>query len=481
MNDSATRPLCVDLDGTLVATDTLFEGLLDLVRDRPLSALAVPLWWLRGRSVLKAEVAARAPLDPARLPYRDEVLAYLRAAHESGRHCVLATAADERTADAVARHLGVFDRVLASDGTQNLKGAAKRAALDEHFGEGGYEYLGDAHADTTVWAGAAHASSVGLSDAARARLASKAPGGVHFDAPRETASSWVRALRLHQWVKNLLVFLPLLASHRFLEPVLVLQGVWAFLAFGLLASAVYVMNDLLDLAADRAHPVNATRPFASGEIPLVRGFVVGPLLVAAALMLAALVLPQLLGLLVLYLVANVAYTFALKRVAIADVMLLAMLYALRVLAGGVATGIVLSPWLMAFSLFFFMNLAFLKRYADLRILERAGQTKVAGRDYAVSDAPLLLALGPASGYVAAVVLALYVQADPLEALYAEPRALFALIPLLVYWISRFWVRAHRGLVRADPIVSTVTDPVSYVVLALAIAVFGWAALGTLTL
>lgn len=476
MNERAGLPLCVDLDGTLVATDTLFEGLMAALRRRPWVLLLLLPWLLRDRAAMKARLAGLAPPEVAALPVRDEVLAYLRDAGREGRPVVLVTASDRGVAEAVARHVGGFDEVLASEPGDNLKGLRKRARLDERFGMQGYEYLGDSAADWPVWAGAACGSSVGLSAPDRQRLEALAPGGRHFDAPRARAASWLRALRVHQWVKNALVFLPLLASHRFLEPALQTHAMLAFASFSLLASAVYVMNDLVDLEADRTHPVNATRPFANGELPIWSGLLAAPVLVAAAFALSTALAPAYAALLGLYLVANLVYTFALKRVAIADVVLLAMLYGLRVLAGGFATGIVVSPWLIAFSLMFFMNLALLKRYADLCGVGRAPGREVAGRGYAIGDAPLLLALGPACGVVASLVLALYAQSDAVRALYPRPTVLFALIPLLLFWIGRFWFRAHRGEVRGDPIVFAVTDPTSYGVLLSGVCVLALAAM-----
>jgi 4-hydroxybenzoate polyprenyltransferase len=475
-SSDASLPLCVDLDGTLLSSDTLFETLLVCAKRRPWWLLLLPFWLMRGRPHLKRRLAEVAPIAPGDLPFREEVVAYLREARAAGRPVLLATAAHARVSAGVIEALPIFDDVIATSATDNVKGARKAELLVERFGERGFEYVGDSRADWAVWRTAARGSSVGLSASARGRLENLAPGGRHFDAPEAGPGSWVRALRIHQWVKNGLLFLPLLASHRFTEIEPLLATLVGFLAFGALASSVYVLNDLLDLAADRRHPTKRNRPFASGELPIASGLLVAPLLVAASFTLASQLPPAFTVILCTYLALNALYTLVLKRVVIADVVLLSVLYGLRVLAGGFACGIVVSPWLMGFSLFFFMNLAFLKRYADLRLLAQAGETAAEGRDYHVEDAPLLLGLGPASGYLATVVLALYVQSDAVGKLYGTPEVLWGLVPLLVYWTSRFWMLAHRGQVADDPIISTVRDPASYGVLALAVVVFAIGAL-----
>jgi len=460
-------PLCVDLDGTLVATDTLWECLLACARQRPAALLRLPGWLARGRPAVKRGLAEAGPPEPDALPFRAEVVEYLREARAAGRRVVLATAADRRVAEAVASHLGLFDQVICTDGALNLKGQGKGAALREAFGEGGFEYLGDSRADWPVWALAGRASSVGLSARQQERLAARLPLARAFPGSRGGVRAWVRGLRLHQWVKNLLVVLPLVMAHRFDEPALLAQVGVAFLALSLCASSVYLFNDLMDLASDRRHPTKRRRPFAAGELSIRSGVAAAPLLVTAALALSLALLPAAFtATLAAYLILNLLYTFRLKRVAIADVIFLAGLYSLRVLAGGFATGIEVSPWLIAFSLFFFLNLAFLKRYADLRLGHAGAEGRSPGRDYVAEDAPLLLSLGPASGYMATLVLALYMQSDKVTTLYREPDLLWLLVPLLVFWISRVWLVAHRGGMSDDPIVFTTRDPVSWGVAAL---------------
>jgi 4-hydroxybenzoate polyprenyltransferase len=464
-------PLCVDLDGTLVATDTLWESFLGCMRRHPLELLRIPAWLARGRPALKRGLARAAGLQPGSLPFRAEVVEYLKAARAEGRPVVLATASDRLVAEAVASHLGLFDAVLATDGERNLKGARKREALETAFGRDGFEYLGDSAADLPVWEAAGRASCVGLSPAQEARVSARTPIARRFAAPRAGLRTWLRALRVHQWVKNTLVVLPLVMGHRFDEPALLGLVALAFVALSFAASSVYLGNDLMDLAVDRAHPSKRRRPFAAGELSIPAGLAAAPLLMLAAFAISLAWLPaSFTATLAVYLALNVVYTFRLKSVAVADVIFLAGLYSLRVLAGGFATGIEVSPWLIAFSLFFFLNLAFLKRYTDLRGMPEGRDGPSPGRDYAREDAPLVLSLGPASGYMATLVLALYMQSEKVTILYRQPDLLWLLVPLLVFWLSRVWMLAHRGEMTDDPVVFTTRDPVSWAVLALAAGV-----------
>jgi 4-hydroxybenzoate polyprenyltransferase/phosphoserine phosphatase len=453
------RPLCVDLDGTLLASDSLHELALALAGREPSALLALPGWLAGGRANLKARLAERATLDPASLPYRTEVLDAIRAARAEGRPCVLVTAADRRVAEAVAAHLGCFDEVWASDGRANLKGDAKAARLRERFGAGGFEYLGDARADLPVWEAAGTASVVAPSGGLARRVAARVPIERRLGeraSAGDRASAWLYELRIHQWAKNALVALPLLTSHRIVEPALWAHAAVAFLAFSLAASAVYVANDLLDLASDRAHPTKRKRPFASGVLPIASGVVAAPLLLAAAFALGlAFLPPAFAAVLAGYAATNVLYSLWLKRVAIADVILLASFYALRVVAGGVAVAILPSPWLLAFCLFFFLNLGFLKRSIDVR------RSDGVGRAYGERDLPILVALGTAAASASLVVLAFYIQSEAVTALYRTPALLWLALPLGGFWTSRAWLLAHRGEVHDDPVVFALRDPVTW--------------------
>jgi len=456
-----TRPLCVDLDGTLLRSDLLLESTLALLARRPWLLLALPLWLLGGKARLKREIASRVSLDATHLPYDERVLALLQA--QPQRRRVLCTASDESLARAVAAHLGCFDEVLASDGERNLSGRGKADALVARFGERGFDYAGNARVDLAVWS-RAHGAVVVNAGAALARAAGqRCELLAHLPDTGGGLKAWLRALRLHQWLKNLLVFIPLLASHRFMETDVVLAAVAGFVAFGLCASGVYVLNDLLDLTSDRQHPRKRLRPFASGALPLLPGIVLAPVLALAGLALAWITEPRFAAVLAAYYLLTLGYSLRFKRVAMLDVMMLAILYTLRIIGGTAVIGATLSFWLLAFSMFIFLSLALLKRYVELSAMLATGKLTAAGRGYGVDDLPLLQSLGGSAGYLAVLVLALYINSPESIELYSRPQVLWLLCPLVLYWVSRTWVVAHCGGMDDDPVVFAATDRVSQVV------------------
>lgn len=461
----ASAPLCVDLDGTLVRTDLLLESTLALLKRNPLYLFALPFWLLGGRANLKRHVAQRSTVHIPSLPWDPRVVELLEAEHQR-RPLVLCTASDYALASAVAQHLDCFDRVIASDGSRNLSGRRKAEVLVEAYGEKGFDYAGNEPRDLAIWQHARQAYVVNAGDGLAARVGRISK--VASVLPRERASLriWLKALRLHQWLKNVLVFVPLLAAHMLLQPVALLRAVAAFVIFGVCASGVYVLNDLLDLGADRAHPRKRERPFAAGNLPLVAGLVIAPLLTAAAFT-AAFALDSRFALVLLgYYVLTLAYSLKLKQIAMLDVLVLAGLYTVRIIAGSVAITSGMSFWLLAFSMFLFLSLALLKRYTELVVQRDAGSAQAHGRGYAVSDAGLLATLGGASGYLSVLVLALYIDSTASAALYRHPQWLWLMCPLLLYWISRVWIIAHRGAMHDDPVVFAVTDNVSRAVLVL---------------
>lgn len=464
MNPQAatTRPLCVDLDGTLVRTDTLVEALLQLIRRQPWLVFAIALWATKGMAHLKREVAARVVLEAKDLPYDEAFLAFLRAEKAKGRKLVLVTAADRRQADAIAAHLGLFDEVIASDGETNLKSHAKAALLTSRFGEGGFDYAGNEMADLAVWRLASGVILVNADRDAAARI--KAERGILSEFGATADDGWrpyLKALRLHQWLKNGLVFVPLLLSHKLLEVPALLQATLAFLAFGLTASAVYVINDLVDLREDRRHPTKCRRPFASGAIPLKQGLLMAPaLLVAAALV--TLFLPlAFAGVLAIYFAVTLAYSLFFKRTMLFDVLVLAGLYTLRIIAGSAALAIPRSFWLLAFSIFLFFSLALVKRYVELKdMVEENGANadiRERGRGYRAVDLETLSQFGIGSGLMAVLVLALYIDSPVVKSLYANPEVIWLLCPLMLYLICRIWILARRGEMHEDPIMFAIRD------------------------
>jgi 4-hydroxybenzoate polyprenyltransferase len=458
----AEPPLVIDLDGTLVRTDLLAETALVFLREQPLHAFWLLRWLVNGKAKLKHELAQRTTLDVAVLPYNEAVIEVIRKERALGRRVVLATASNSKLAQAVAAHLPLFDQVIASDATTNLSAQNKRDVLVQAFGEQGFDYAGNSADDLPVW----HAARRALVIQSRSGVlrAAQALGNVVDVIPASSGSlgNWWQALRLHQWLKNLLIFVPLFAAHRSSEVPLLVSAVLTFFCFGLCASSAYVLNDLLDLQDDRHHTHKQQRPFAAGRLSIQTGLLLFPSLVLAGLALAAWRLPlAAAAVLLCYYVLTIAYTWYLKRQLIADVITLTGLYTLRLVAGGVALGIVLSFWLLAFAMFMFLSLALVKRYAELIQLRTRGATANArGRGYAADDLPMLAALGAAAGYCAVLVLALYINDARTSQLYAHPEFIWLACPILLAWISRTWMLTHRGQMNEDPVLFAMRDRVS---------------------
>jgi 4-hydroxybenzoate polyprenyltransferase len=460
----SAHPLFVDLDGSLLATDVLWESVLVLLKTKPFALLLFPFWLFTGKARFKSEIARRVTLRVATLPYRSSVLAFLREERRSGREIVLTTAADERIANSVAEHLQLFSAVLASDGQVNLSGEAKLHAIRDYTRATSFDYVGNSMVDLPVWRSAHGAILVSPSGRLRRRAAAVCSVQRTFPPDGGRLRELLRAFRVHQWVKNLLLFAPLLMAHRAMDIGMLTRVLYAFAAFCMGASSSYVFNDLLDLEADRLHPRKRDRPFAAGTLGIGTGLVASSLLLAGSLTTATMLLPRpvLLELLI-YCAATTAYSLYLKRVVILDVLLLAGLYTIRVLAGGAAAGVAVSPWMLAFSMFLFLSLAIIKRYSELGMHRTLERRSIAGRGYTISDMELLRSVGPTSGYLSVLVLALYVNSAEVAKLYGTPTILWLIGPCLLYWISRLWLLSHRGEIDGDPIVFTVKDPVSYVV------------------
>ena len=461
---AAARPLCVDLDGTLVKSDTLVDTLLLLVRRHPLAAFRIPSWILRGKAALKREAASMVSLDAAHLPYNRPLIAYLKEQKDAGRRVFLATGADSRIAESVSRHLGLFDGVLASDGKTNLTGSSKLEELRSRFGSGGYDYIGNASVDIPL-----------LSHAGSAMIANPEPGLARrlqnkgISVQREfydrggALRTFFRAIRIHQWAKNVLILVPFLLAHK-LNVTQALSAAEAFLCFSLCASATYIVNDMLDIEADRRHPRKRLRPFAAGDIPAWTGVVAGSTFLLCALVGAYFLLPlEFLLWLLLYIAATLAYSLHLKRVALVDVILLSCLYTIRVLAGGAATHVPISHWLSAFSIFLFLSLAMVKRFSELKNALERGTTFAHGRGYLSVDIEQLRSFGTASAYAAVVIFSMYISGRDVTILYQHPGRLWLAAPFMLLWVSRVWLLASRGELDEDPIIFAVTDRMSLLI------------------
>ncbi len=464
--------LCVDLDGTLIRGNVLWECVLVLLKTRPILLLLLPFWLLSGRASVKRKLAARVHLNPARLPYRQHVLDLLREEKAAGRRIALATAADRQLAQPIANYLGLFDEVHASDGQLNLKGANKAAFLAQHYAETGFEYVGDSAADIEVWRNARAAYVVGTQASADQAAAVTTVIGTILEPQASFATSfrtWINALRGHHWAKNLLLFLPLALSHNLAVDSIV-RTFAGFALYGFCASGLYILNDLLDLHSDREHPWKQERPFAAGEISIPEGLGASLILLSSALGLGFL-LEVKFGLALLgYAALTMLYSLYLKKVALLDVFVLSSFYSFRILAGALISATPLSQWFLAFSMFFFLSLAMAKRYSELlhaSDLVRAGNS---GRGYHTGDRELLLSLGVGSSFSAVVIFSLNVHSQDVLLLYSSPELLFLLCPIVLYWLSRNWLLAHRGELKEDPVTLAIRDPVSYGVALAAAAV-----------
>lgn len=453
---STNAPLVVDLDGTLTPTDTLVESLVKVVKQSPLNLARIPFWLMRGRAGFKEVIAAHTNISGEHLPYRASLLDYLREEKQKGRKIVLATAAHHSIAHNVANHLGLFDQVLATQVGHNLKGNEKLQAIQEHVGQC-FVYAGDSQADVPIWKAAKAAVLVDVAE--NTAQAVRRDVQVEREFPGESGGLgvWIKALRVHQWLKNLLLFVPLLTAFSFLDLGKVASMVVAFMAFSLAASATYIVNDLWDLESDRAHPRKRLRPFASARLPIMNGLVVAAGALLLALLLAFSVSKAFLLMLLLYLVLTSAYSWVLKEYVLIDVLMLSLLYTLRILAGSVAIGISTSSWLLAFSVFVFLSLALVKRCAELVSLEENGKSATRGRDYRVTDLVVLWPLGVGAALSAVVVFGLFISAPETQGRYGTPQMLWLVAVGLIYWLARLWVKTSRGEMHDDPVIYAIKD------------------------
>ena len=463
-------PLVIDLDGTLTPIDTLHESFFKGLQTSPRATVSAVLSLGEGKGAFKSALADLAIPAVATLPFRSEVLEIIRVARAQGRKVVLATGAHRRIAEAVAEHLGTFDEVLSTgDGGANFVGTAKAAGLQERFGKKGFDYVGDSSTDIEVWKAARTGYCVGSSKRFRRFHAQVGATLLHLPKLDQTKPVW-KILRPHQWSKNFLVFLPIATDHRLFDLAPMIQGAIAFLAFCMAASMVYVLNDLVDRESDRKNPSKATRPIASGTLSIPGAFLLAATL-ASALALTCWFLPwQASAAIVVYLIANVVYSLHVKRRLLADVFLLAFMYVWRIETGSLASGIVASTWLLAFSGFLFLSLAFAKRYAEVARLEERGMSNAAGRAWKIEDTLPLAVSGIGCGVSGSIILSLYVTGESFANHYHNAPVTMLLSPLFLYWIIRIWVQACRLELHEDPITFAAKDKISYLVAATGVGI-----------
>jgi 4-hydroxybenzoate polyprenyltransferase/phosphoserine phosphatase len=469
-------PLVVDLDGTLTVSDTLYEGFAQLLFGAPLSALATLTHLRHGIAALKREIARRSPLNVADLPYRHDLVELINREKLRGRPVHLVTAADQSTADAVARELGLFASAIGSDGITNIKGEKKLARLRERFPDG-FIYAGDSPADLPVFRAA---RGVILCDAGASTTAAVAKSGTPVLATLNRSAGewrhWMRAFRVHQWSKNLLLFVPMFVGHAYGDPAVLGRTAIAFAILCALSSATYVLNDLADLHADRQHATKRLRPFASGDLKVLRGLIVAPTMIAAAMACALILSPSFALTLLAYLLLTSAYSLGLKRVALLDVFIIGILFSLRILMGTAVANMDHSPWLLSFSLAFFISLALAKRHGEVMRAARVDADEIAGRGYRGNDWPVTLSFGIGIALVSVVIMLLYMTNDAAPSgFYRHSGWLYANPALLTVWLMRIWLLSNRMLLHEDPVVFALRDRAS-LVLGLAVSIAFYLAL-----
>lgn len=464
-------PLFVDVDGTLIRADLSLESFVRIARSGVAALVAVMLWLMSGRAVAKTMAARRDPIDPARLPYRQAVLDLVEQAKREGRPVILASASHWRHIRRIARHLDLSDPIMATRGRANLKGSAKLAAIRQRLGpDAPFDYVGDCKADICLWREARQSWSVGHVPAKSSveRLGENRPG---------FWPALAKAMRPHQWAKNALVLVPVFTSGGFMEPTLLLKAVGAALLMSVIASSIYFLNDLLDIDSDRAHRTKWKRPLAHGDLSIPAALGLSPLLAGAGLaggwLLGG---PELTLWLIAYMAITTAYSFRLKAVMVGDAIILASLYTIRLWIGGVAIGVTLSFWLLLFSVFLFLSLAYLKRYIEMRDATEPNRL-LSGRGYVGGDADVVMMSGVSAGMVAILVLALFAHDPATAARYAMPELLWLLCLPLIYWMNRIWMMARRGEVEGDPVAFAIKDRRSIAVGAAIACIFAVALFG----
>ncbi|WP_413561324.1 UbiA family prenyltransferase [Bdellovibrio sp. HCB209] len=450
----------VDLDQTFIKTDVLWEALLVLMKQKPITLFLIPFWFLQGRLSFKKKVFSGIEEFQFNLPVNDDVLEVLSYLKGKGHKLIMVSASLNEIVSRVCERHPIFDEVYGSIDV-NLKGKNKADLIVKKAADKEWFYFGDSTSDIEIWK---HANwKVVISDSQS--LIDKMQSQQSFILPRSKrgiGKLLKKQLRIHQWAKNALIFIPLMASHSFFDSKAWLSSIGTFFAFSFLASSIYVLNDMMDLSADRLHQVKKHRPLASGDLSILTGSSVAIALIVSAFVLAALLSPALLVILFCYMALNVFYSFGGKSLLILDVVLLASMYSMRILAGNAATDIPVSPWLLGFSTFFFLGLAFMKRTSELVM---APEALIHGRAYLKSDLPAVLCMGVASSLISMLVLVLYFDSEQVRVIYRNSLTLWIMLPLFLYWVCRTWILAFRGEVSSDPVLYVMKDKISWAILA----------------
>lgn len=461
----STAPLCVDLDGTLIKTDTLYESILLLISKNILLIFILPFWLSKGKAYFKSMLAKHCVPDATKLPYRTEVLEYIQQRKNTGCEICLVTAANENIAKSVYEFTGIFDSYHGSNESTNLKGASKAKLLCAKYGDKQFDYIGDSRSDLIIWQHCRKPIITGKLVNNRF-INQKLKNSACIDSKYHSnhAIFILKSLRIHQWIKNTLIFIPLISSLTIFRFEYLISALYAFMSFSLIASAIYLVNDMLDIENDRYHTTKMNRPFANGDMNIIEGVIIVPVLILASLLIAINMLPlAFLMTLLTYLAITIMYSIFFKKIVLVDVITLSFLYTMRIISGAFATGINLSFWLLAFSMFLFTSLAILKRYSELQRIYTTGDERPGGRGYKASDIRILQSMGITSGYLSVLVFALYINSPSISELYINPEFMWIICPLLLYWIGRMWMQGERGNIVEDPVIFAAKDKYTYLV------------------
>ena len=454
-----SKPLCVDLDGSLINTDSLFESLTIAIRN--LNFPKVLFWLTKGKAQFKEKLAERYIPNPKYLPYNQKVLNYLKEQKSSGRYLVLATACNKKLALSVSQYLGIFDEVIASDDKRNLRGSAKAKALINRFGVRGFSYLGNDRTDLEVWKDAYSGVLVNTKKSVNTQAKRIVEIEAEIAQSQNKLKTILLALRPHHWIKNMLVFVPIILSNAFTDFEAWIQTCIVFFSLCATASGIYLINDVFDIEADRQHKSKRHRPIANGAISIKKAFVLVLAMLLIGFFLSA--LTSTFVLVFAYVVIGIAYSVYLKKQPLVDIFTLAGFYTIRLLIGGVASGYLVSFWLLAHSVFLFLSLAIVKRITEIGKMPISTKESIVGRGYFKGDSNFLQTMGVGSSFVSAVVLALYVQSDVAAKTYAHPEILWGIVPMSLFWQCRMWLSSSRGNMHEDPIVFAVKDRVTWAI------------------
>lgn len=455
-------PLVVDLDGTFIHTDLLFEGVISLLRKNPLYIFACFAWLIKGKVHLKNKIFKIVDLRYDLLPCNIELLSYLQGESALGRKLILATASLKSSALEIGKVYPIFDEIYGTEKT-NLKGENKLALLINKFGKSKFDYIGNSHTDLIIFASSRHSYLVNPSKSLQRKTQKISDLKFSWNTQKFNFKDYIKAIRAYQWIKNLLIFVPLVTSHSFYSISMIAQATAGFFAFSFVASSGYLINDLFDLNSDRSHPRKRFRPFAAGKLSIIFGLLLSLILLTSGLLIAMQLNSLFLFILLVYFIISFSYSLYFKRIVLYDVFLLALLYSSRVIAGGIVINVSISFWLIAFSTFIFLSLAFVKRYSELMKITNESGLKERGREYEKADLNLLQIMGIVSGFLSVVVFSLYIDSPEVARLYSNPKILWGMSLLFLFWISRIWIITNRGEMTDDPIIFTIKDTTSYII------------------